>query len=141
MDNARPKSVRAVTQNLQPNVYPKVDDEANILVEYDRAIGIIEGSWNWPFSRKDMDVYGETGYVKALNGQKMAIRLAKQQEKAHEGTPWPSPETDSVSYLRAIARNEVKPSGLSSLENNMIVTEILSAARESARTGNAVKLA
>ena len=33
-----------------------------------------------------------------------------------------------------------KPAGLSSLENNMIVTEILSAARESVRTGRTVTL-
>ncbi len=34
----------------------------------------------------------------------------------------------------------VLPAGLSSLEDNMIVTELLSAARESARTGKRVVL-
>jgi len=41
----------------------------------------------------------------------------------------------------SVVRGERKPSGLSSLENNMIVTEILSAARESARTGRTISLA
>ena len=43
-------------------------------------------------------------------------------------------------YLTAVARGEARPSGLSSLENNLIVTEILDAARESARTGRTVTL-
>ena len=43
-------------------------------------------------------------------------------------------------YLVAVLRGKLKPTGLSSLENNLIVTEILTAARESARTGRTVKL-
>jgi predicted dehydrogenase len=51
-----------------------------------------------------------------------------------------APEDDPVRYLAAVTRGEVRPSGLSSLENNLIVTEILEAARESAQTGRTVKL-
>jgi len=50
-------------------------------------------------------------------------------------------ERDSVSYLIAVTRGRRKPAGLSSLENNMIVTEILTAARESAKTGKSVPIA
>ena len=39
-----------------------------------------------------------------------------------------------------MARGKFKPSGLNSLENNMIVVEILQAARESVRTGKKVTL-
>jgi predicted dehydrogenase len=42
MDNQRPIAVSAVTQQFQPDVYPRVDDEANILLEYPHAIGIIQ---------------------------------------------------------------------------------------------------
>jgi hypothetical protein len=38
----------------------------------------------------------------------------------------------------AVVRKEIKPSGLSSLEINLVVTEILDAARESARTGRRI---
>ena len=34
MDNQRPLAVTAVTQQFQPDVYPKVDDEATVLLEY-----------------------------------------------------------------------------------------------------------
>jgi hypothetical protein len=37
-------------------------------------------------------------------------------------------------------RGEVRPSGLSSLKNNLVVTEILDAARRSAATGSTVRL-
>ncbi|MBC8165345.1 MAG: Gfo/Idh/MocA family oxidoreductase, partial [Bryobacteraceae bacterium] len=63
MDNARPVAVTAMTKTIKPASYPKVDDDATILVEYPRAQGIIEASWNWPFSRKDFEVYGEHGYA------------------------------------------------------------------------------
>ena len=39
MDNQRPMAVTAVTQQFQPAVYPKVDDEATILVEYAEGAG------------------------------------------------------------------------------------------------------
>jgi hypothetical protein len=39
-----------------------------------------------------------------------------------------------------VARGKFKPYGLSSLENNVIVIEILDAARESARTGRTITL-
>ena len=47
---------------------------------------------------------------------------------------------DEISFLAAVIRHQIKPSGLSSLEVNMMVTEILDAARESARTGKKVQL-
>ena len=50
------------------------------------------------------------------------------------------PEDDFLRYFAAVVRGEVKPSGLSSLRNNMIVVEILDAARRSAATGRTVEL-
>jgi hypothetical protein len=40
----------------------------------------------------------------------------------------------------AVVRGKRQPNALSSLDNNVIVTEILEAARESARTGRRVTL-
>ena len=39
-----------------------------------------------------------------------------------------SPNSDSLSYLAAVVRGEIRSSGLSSVEVNMVVTEILDAA-------------
>ncbi len=140
MDNERPVSVTAQTQRIKPQIYSRVDDEADVLVEYPRAVGIIQGSWNWPFSRKDFEVYTEHSYAVATGGDSLRVRLpGKQEEKLTPG-PLPEGDRDSISYLISVVRGKRKPSGLSSLQNNMIVTEILTAARESARTGKTVRL-
>jgi predicted dehydrogenase len=70
----------------------------------------------------------------------LRVRLRGTQEKTQTPASLPPDMRDSLSYLRAIVRGERKPSGLSSLENNMIVTEILEAARESASTGKTVAI-
>lgn len=141
MDNQRPMRVTASTRQHKPEIYSRVDDEATILVEYPGAQGIIQGSWNWPFSRKDFEVYGEKAYAHAYGGN--SLRRRRAGEKAEEVvTPGdlPADEADSISYLIAVAQGRLKPGGLSSLENNVIATEILVAARESARSGRTVSL-
>jgi predicted dehydrogenase len=140
MDNQRPVAVTAVTQQIKPEIYAKVDDEATILLEYPKAQGIIQASWNWPFNRKDFEVYGERGYAVATGGDVLQIQLPGLQQPARRPGPLPVDERDSVSYLISVVRGRRKPEGLSSLENNLIVTEILVAARESAQTGKRIPL-
>jgi len=141
MDNQRPLAVTAVTQQFQPDVYPRVDDEATVLLEYPRAQGIIQASWNWPYNRKDFEVYGERGFAVATTGGE-SLRLMLPGEPDHIVTPEPRPpdEHDSISHLIAVVRGHRQPNALSSLENNVIVTEILDAARQSARTHQRVAL-
>jgi predicted dehydrogenase len=139
MDNQRPLSVSAVTQQFKPEIYSRVDDEATIVVEYPKAQGIIQASWNWPFDRKDFEVYGDHGLAIASRAS-LRVRMGTEQEHAATPDPRPPDERDSVSHLIAVARGVRKPNGLSSLDNNVIVTEILEAARESARTHRAVQL-
>ena len=140
MDNQRPLAVTAVTQQFQPDVYPKVDDEATILLEYPHAQGIIEASWNWPFSRKDFEVYGDHGLAIATGGAGLRVALPKEPEHTVTPDPRAADERDSIAHLIAVVRGTRKPNALSSLENNLIVTEILDAARESARTHARVTL-
>lgn len=136
----RPTSVFAVTQHIKPEIYPKVEDEATIVVTYPKAQAIIQASWNWPYNRKDMEIYGQTGYI--LVPQNNVLRLMKSGQKESETTTpaITGPEADPISYLAAVVRGDIKPSGLSSLEVNMTVMEILDAARESAATGKRVDL-
>ena len=141
MGNQRPLAVTAVTQHFQPDVYPRVDDEATILLEYPRAQGIIQASWNWPVNRKDFEVYGDRGYAIATGGGKLRVALPKQPEHPVEPEPRAPDERDPISHLMAVVRGLRKPNALSSLDNNLIATEILEAARESARSNRRVTLA
>ena len=133
MDNQRPVAVTAITQHFQPDVYPKVDDEATIVLEYGTAQGIIQASWNWPVNRKDLEVYGTQGLAIATGRNSLRAALPQKPEHAVALEPLAADERDSISHLLAVARGTRKPNLLSSLENNLIATEILEAARESAR--------
>ena len=141
MDNERPLQVTALTQTEKPGIYTRVDDEATVLLRYRKAQGIIQASWNWPVGRKDFEVYGETGFAIANGGDHLRVRLAGGQgEETRELPELKQEEADSISYLIGVARGKRKPSGLSSLENNVVVIEILDAARESARSGRTITL-
>ncbi len=141
MDGEEPVSVVAVTQTHKPHIYAEVDDEATIIVEYERAQGVIQASWNWPYNRKDMHVYGESGYVYALDD--VNIRMLEQdgepiREISLDENEYP--KNDPFSYFAAVVRGEiiVEDTDLSSLQNNITVTKILDAARKSAETGQRV---
>ncbi len=139
MDNQPPLTVSATTQQMKPAVYARVDDEATIVLTYPRAQGIIQASWNWPFDRKDFEVYTERAFAAgSRNG--LRARLENEEEHAIKPDPRPAGEQDALSHLIEVARGHRKPNALSSLQNNVIVTEILSAARESARTHKTIEL-
>jgi len=140
MKGQRPTSVFAVTQQIKPQVYPKVDDEATIVLTYPHAQAIIQASWNWPFNRKDMEVYGQSGYVLVPRSDLVRVRRGTAQEVESPVAPLAAPNNDPLSYLAAVVRGDIRPSGLSSLEVNLVATEILDAARESAQTGRRVNL-
>ncbi len=140
MDGKRPDSVTAVTQRIKPDVYPRVDDEATIILTYPHAQAIVQASWNWPFSRKDMEVYGQKGYAITVGRDAMRVRLPGKEESSADAKPLEKSKEDSVSYLRAVLLGGLKPEGQSSLETNVIATEILDAARKSAATGKTVSL-
>lgn len=142
MNGAKPLTVSAVTQQLKPQVYPRVDDDATIIVTYPEGQGIIQASWNWPFGRKDMELYGERGYILAdRHGSKIKTASDKPEEYITSPT-YEKNYSDPFSYLSAVVRGEIKvrPTDLSSLENNLVVVEILEAAKRSAREGRAIKL-
>ncbi len=140
MDNERPIAVTAFSHTNKPAIYARVDDEATILVQYPKAQGVIEASWNWPFSRKDFEVYGEKGYTIATGGDNLRVRLPGEREQVRPPADLPADSKDSITYFIGVARGKYKPTGLNSLENNVIVTEILQAARESIRTGKKIEL-
>lgn len=142
MDGEAPVSVTAITKQLQPDLYPKVDDEAEILLNYKNAVAIAQASWNWPFAVKQMDVYGRTGYAKAIDPEQIEVRKAQQSEgQTMKGQALTSPYDDPLHYLAAIVNGEVQEGdSLSSLKNNVTASEILDAARQSAQTGKTVEL-
>jgi scyllo-inositol 2-dehydrogenase (NADP+) len=141
MNGQRPQTVTAVTQQLKPEIYSRVDDEAAIILTYPKAQAIIQASWNWPIDRKDMEVYGQMGQLITVKRDDIRVqRAGDDPEKQIAAKPIPAPYDDELSYLRAVILDGAKEDNLSSLDTNVTVTEILDAARRSAAEGKTIHL-
>ena len=140
MDGQAPIAVTAITRQLKKDVYPNVDDDATVLLEYPGATGIIEASWNWPFGIKDMEVFGQTGYIQAVNPT--TLRVKEKEDAPYtlaQAAVLPAQQSNHLNYLSALLSGQIKAEhDLSSMENNLIVVQILEAAKTSAKTGKRV---
>ena len=142
MKGEHPLTVSAVTQQVKPELYPKVEDEATIVLTYNKAQVIIQASWNWPYSRKDMEVYGKEGYVFCLDRDNMLLmENGKRQKDTVKANPMPEGSRDPFMYFVNVIRGNIKmePYDLSAPANNRIVMKILEAAKYAAKTGTTVE--
>jgi glucose-fructose oxidoreductase len=142
MHGEAPVSVTAVTQTNKPQEYAPVDDDATVVLRYGTAQAVLMASWNWTFGRKDMEIDGTKGYAVALNPREVRSRFSeKDAEQTEDAAAIAPPEDTSLHYLAAVVRGELHPKGdLTALDTNVVVMQILDAARESARTGRTVAL-
>jgi predicted dehydrogenase len=142
MHGDAPLTVTAVVNHDKPQLYPNVDDDATVVLGYPHAQAVIQASWNWPFGRKDMEVYGATGYAITVAADKVRVRHEHDsEERLTTASPLSPPQNDSLSYLAAVIRGQLEPKGdLTALDTNIVVMQILDAARGSVRTGKTVQL-
>jgi predicted dehydrogenase len=162
MHGEAPLTVTAVLNHDKPQLYPNVEDDATIVLAYPQAQAVIQASWNWPFGRKDMEVYGSRGYAITVGTDRMRVRAEHDaDEQVWTVKPLQGIDSDSFTYLDAVISGfwtphgdeetpgangishayGLRPGELSSLDTNVVVMQILDAARESARTGKTIRLA
>jgi predicted dehydrogenase len=143
MRGEAPVSVTAVAQTDKLEIYPKVDDDATLILRYPKAQAVLMPSWNWSFSRKDMEVYGTGGYAITVGADRLRARYRGQDaESQTAAAPLGKAESNSLAYLAAVLHGQVHPDGdLSSLDTNMVVMQILDAGRRSAQAGRTVTIA
>jgi len=141
MHGQKPIAVTAVARHYKPNIYPKVEDDATIIVEYPSATGQIEASWNWPFGIKDLEVFGGNGYLHGLDGNNLTMRMRENIKSVRNVMPLASPNNNPISYFTAVLAGTIKADDdRSSLKYNMIVMEILDAAKRSINEGKRIVL-
>ena len=142
MHGNAPLSVTAVTQTDKPALYPHVDDDATVILRYPKAQAVLMPSWDWSFARKDMEVYGVDGTAVTVGPAGLRTRYKGQKTETESVTPPLPPEhAGSLAYLAAVLHGQVQPAGdLSALDTNLVVMQILTAARESAATGRTIEL-
>jgi len=142
MRGEAPLTVTAVLNQDKPKLYPNVDDDATVVLTYPHAQAVIQASWNWPFGRKDMEVYGATGYAITVGADKLRLRHEHDaEEQLSTAAPLSGPNDNSLNYLAAVVGGQLEAKDdLTALDTNVVVMQILDAARESARTGKSVRL-
>jgi len=142
MHGETPLSVTAVMQTDKPDIYPKVDDDATVIVRYAKTQAVLMPSWDWSFARKDMEVYGVGGSAITVGADQLRVRYKGEKAETEVTAPaLPEDQKSSLAYLAAVLRGQLKPGNdLSSLPTNLVVMQILDAARQSAKTGKTVEL-
>ncbi|MHB9055490.1 MAG: Gfo/Idh/MocA family protein [Paludibacteraceae bacterium] len=141
MKGVAPVSVTAVTNTNKPKTYPNVDDEATIIIQYPETQVVIQASWNWPYSRKDMYLYGQSGYVFCKDGINMSVlKTHEKKDTEYKAPALGKDQNDAFSYFSNVVRGNIKPMAydLSSLPNNEMVVKILEVAKVSAKTGRTI---
>lgn len=142
MHGETPISVTAETQTDKPSVYPHTDDDSAMILRYPTAQAVVLGSWDWSFGVKNMELYGTKGEAFTEGPDKLHVRYAGEKQSAQiTAPPLTAPNNGSIPYLVAVMRGQLVPKGdLTALDTNVIVMQILDAARTSARTGKTVEL-
>ena len=141
MKGEKPQSVACVTQKIKPELYPKVEDEATIVITYPKTQVIIQASWNWSHNRKDMEIYGKTGYVICKNREVMEV-MENEKEGPYtiKAPPLIKGFNDPFSLLAKVVKEQYQLPRFdpSSIGNNEIVVQILEIAKHAADTGHTI---
>ncbi|MGI9544425.1 MAG: Gfo/Idh/MocA family protein [Cyclobacteriaceae bacterium] len=141
MNGKKPQSVACVTQQIKPDIYPKVEDEATIVITYPKTQVIIQASWNWSHNRKEMEVYGKAGYVLCKNREVMEVMESeKEGPYAIKAPPLNQGFNDPFSLLAKVVKEQYQLPHFdpSSIENNEVVVQILEIAKHAAQTGKTI---
>lgn len=123
-------SVTTVAQTDKPETYPRVDDDATVILRYPGAQAVLMPSWNWPFARKDMEVYSAAGYAITVVANDLRVRYkGDRAERSKAAPPLPPNRANLLDYLAAVLRRQIIPDGdLSALDTNLVVMQILDGA-------------
>ena len=143
----RPESVYAAAVHLRPETFPKVEDSATLVLKYKNGINVFEGSWDLPRSFQDLEIFGSSTVLDgSLN--RGSIYMTQQKVEMRNGretrevplTALPAEKADPIAFMVDAIRNNKPIEGITALEINLEVVEIIEAAKESIRTGRTVKL-
>lgn len=134
-----PLRVTATTQSIWPDEHRGVDDQATILLDFDRVQAVVEASWCWPHGVKDLELIGSDRYLRT--GRAGTYEMGEMDlggpVERRTAAPLDGALTDAWAQLDAAARGLV-PDPLYGLELSMGVASVLEAARRSALEGTSI---
>ncbi len=138
----KPKTVFATVNHLRPDRFPKVEDNADLVLQYDHAVGLFEGSWDLPRSYQDLEVFGwgENGQRGSLYMSQKSVELRKGKNAEQVAlTPLEPDASEPIAYM--VSRMKVKQpvEGLTAVDINVDVIHIIDLAKKSVKSGKAEK--
>jgi len=137
----KPQTVYARADHIQPERFPKVEDNASLVLGYKDGVGLFEGSWDLPRSFQDLEVFGRTASLTMVNN-KVEVRKSGRgaTTEAVKIDPLPKERSSPLAYMANAVDKHLAPEGLVGLDINVQVVEIIDAAKQSIKTGKAVTL-
>jgi predicted dehydrogenase len=142
----RPTRVYATSLKLKTEQHNAVEDDAIIVLEYSDATAILMASWDWPYGKGQVEIFGPEGSFLVM-GDGLLFQPAHSdaeakspQGKPVETRPLPPEKRNGVAYFLYCIRNDKPIEGPVAAQLNVAVNEIIDAAKESIRTGRAVEL-
>jgi len=134
----RPSTVYAVARRLRPDEFPRVEDTALLVLSYPKGVALLEASWDLPRSFQDLEVFGRKGSV-YMTSRQVELRVGREAREV-PAAPLPPERSEPIAYMIHCIETKSEPEGMTSLDLNVGVMEIIDAAKESIRTGRAVAL-
>jgi len=134
----RPERVYAQVNHLRPSEFPKVEDNADLMLSWRESAGLFEGSWDLPRGFQDLEIFGRKGSVYMKNGS-VELRTGRDTQ-ALPLDPLPPERSEPIAYMVNALRTNNPIEGLTALDINVGVVEIIEAAKLSVKTGNSVAL-
>jgi len=137
----KPQTVYARVDHIQPERFPKVEDNATLVLGYKDGVGVFEGSWDLPRSFQDLEVFGRSASMTMVNNKVEDRKNGRgATAEAVKIDPLAKEKASPLAYMADAVQNHHAPDGLVALDINVQVVEIIDAAKLSIKTGKAVAL-
>ena len=134
-----PSHVYASVNSLQPERFPKVEDNAVMVLSYPSGVGVFEASWDLPRGFQQLEVLGRTGSL-SMNRDSLAYRDGRKAAVDIESTPLAVSDSHPVRYMIDRVTSGKPLEHIVALDINVSAVQILEAAKRSARSLRAVPL-
>jgi len=135
----KPESVYAQVNHLRQETFPKVEDNAAMILSYKNGVGLFEGSWDLPRSFQDLEVFGLQGSMH-MTREKLEVRKGRgpgEEQPLHALAP---ENAEPIAHMIAAMREKKMLNPMVALDINVDVVEIIEAAKASSKSHAAVKL-
>lgn len=140
----RPESVYATSLQMKPDMFPNVEDHSTIILNYKDGTAIFEASWSLPpRAPSGNEIFGTEGSIvmgRTIELRKAGGRQGRQAPQEIQAASLPPELSEPIAYMVHRLSTKQPVDGLSALDLNVTVNEVLEAAKLSIKTGKAVPL-